>query len=86
MCLCQPMPSVPESNVPRGVLALAKRAAHGNETNTPFMQPYGFRPVSRFFFEFFPRFFFSEHKIFQESVSCLCPLRPLDFACTQLQL
>ena len=41
--------AVPESKVPRGVLALAKRGAHENTTNTPFMQPYGFRPVSRFF-------------------------------------
>ena len=41
--------AVPESKVPRGVLELAKRGAHENTTNTPFMQPYGFRPVSRFF-------------------------------------
>ena len=52
--------AVRESNVPPGALALAKRAAHENTTNTPFMQPYGFRPVSRFFWgkDVYLKFFF----------------------------
>ena len=72
------------------VLALAKRAAHGIEANTPFIQPYGIRPVSRFFSgKMFSLKMFScsflKHGIFQESISCLFPLRHLDFACIQRQ-
>ena len=54
------VPPAAESNVPRGVLQLAKRAAHGNVTNTPFMRPYAVQPVSRFFLwkDFYVKFFF----------------------------
>ena len=43
------VPPAAESNLPRGVLQMAKREAHGNVTNTPFMRPYALQPVSRFF-------------------------------------
>ena len=54
------VPPAAESNVPRGVLQMAKRAAHGNVTNTPFMRPYAVQPVSRFFWGkiFMSSFFF----------------------------
>ena len=62
------VPPAAESNVPRGVLQLAKRAAHGNVTNTPFMRPYAVQPVSRFFLgkDFYVKFFFSKHKCFRK--------------------
>eukprot|EP00434_Breviolum_minutum_P012887 symbB.v1.2.011357.t1/scaffold741.1/size166877/1 len=42
------VPPAAESNVPRGVLQIAKREAHGNVTNTPFMRPYAVQPASGF--------------------------------------
>lgn len=68
-----PGASVPESNVPHGVLAIAKREAHGvQKHNTPFVQPYAFRMVSWFFLgkDVHPSIFFE----FKFSGSLLLPL------------
>ena len=68
------VPPAAESNVPRGVLQMAKREAHGNVTNTPFMRPYALQPVSRFFSgKDFYIIFFSKHKCFRKQFPA-CPV------------